>query len=64
MASGELTYEAPSLDLDPSLYHLDDDEKSFFQQLLGITDDDELREHIIGVQSKAFKVCCAVYPLA
>ncbi|KAF5310241.1 hypothetical protein D9619_010435 [Psilocybe cf. subviscida] len=56
MAFGELTYKAPSVDLDPSLYHLDDDEKAFFQQLVGITDEEELKEHIIKVQAKAFKI--------
>jgi hypothetical protein len=63
MASGELPYEAPSLNLDPSLYQLDDKEKAFFQQLIGITSDEELKEHIIKVQAKAFEVCCVFSPI-
>jgi hypothetical protein len=60
MASETSTYKAPSLDLDPSFYRLDDQEKAFFQQLTGITDDGELKEHIIRVQAKAYKVGCVI----
>lgn len=56
MASEKSTYEAPPLDLDPRFYHLDDEEKGFFQQLTGITDDEQLKEHIFRVQAKAYKV--------
>jgi hypothetical protein len=63
MASGDLHYEPPSVDLDPSLYNIDDEEKAFFQQLVGITDDEELKEHIIKVQAKAYEVCCVLSPI-
>ena len=43
--------------LDPSLYSLQPDEIAFFQQLTGIKDEDELKQHILNVQAKAYDVC-------
>lgn len=42
--------------LDPSLYKLRDDEKAFYQAATGINDDEELKEHIIAVQTEAYEV--------
>jgi len=45
-------------EIDPSLYDLKDDEKTFFKQLTGIEDEDELKEHALNIQKEAF----AIYP--
>ncbi|EJD41305.1 hypothetical protein AURDEDRAFT_115547 [Auricularia subglabra TFB-10046 SS5] len=42
--------------LDPSLYAPRDEEKAFYKQQTGIESDHELREHILAVQARAFKV--------
>ncbi len=42
--------------LDESLYAPDDEEKAFMKTTTGIQDDDELKRHIIAVQTKAFGV--------
>jgi hypothetical protein len=42
--------------LDNSLYGLTEDERAFFKQQTGITDDDELKAHILRVQAQAFEV--------
>lgn len=44
------------LPLDEKYYNLDEDEKNFFKVETGISDDDELKKHIITVQTKAFSV--------
>jgi hypothetical protein len=44
------------LPLDDKLYSLDAEELSFFQEQTGITDETKLKEHIIAVQGKAYKV--------
>jgi SAM-dependent methyltransferase len=46
--------------LDPSLYGLDPAALEFFQQQTGITNEDDLKHHILAVQAKAFAV--APYP--
>ncbi|TFK75138.1 hypothetical protein BDN72DRAFT_559978 [Pluteus cervinus] len=46
----------PFLPLDESLYALGDVEKAFFKELTGIQDEDELKQHIITVQAKAYSV--------
>ena len=43
--------------LDDEFYNPDEEAKAFFKAETGIQDDDELREHIIAVQSRAFAVC-------
>ncbi|KAF8874712.1 hypothetical protein CPB84DRAFT_1797249 [Gymnopilus junonius] len=42
--------------LDPSLYSLQPDELQFFQRLTGIQDEEALKDHIIVVQRKAYKL--------
>ncbi|KAG2128703.1 hypothetical protein DEU56DRAFT_915375 [Suillus clintonianus] len=42
--------------LDPSLYSLDPAAREFSKQQTGITEDDELKHHILAVQAKAFAV--------
>jgi len=42
--------------LDPKYYHLKPDELTFFQHLTGIRDEQELRQHILDVQAKAYEV--------
>ncbi len=42
--------------LDPSLYVLDDEEKAFMKVATGIQDDDELKTHVLAIQTKAFEV--------
>ncbi|KAF9007611.1 hypothetical protein BDQ17DRAFT_1238084 [Cyathus striatus] len=42
--------------LDESLYSLNDEESSFYKTLTGIQDDEELKHHIIDVQTKAYQV--------
>jgi hypothetical protein len=42
--------------LDERLYDLNDEERSFFKLQTGIQDDDELKAHIIQVQTEAYKV--------
>jgi hypothetical protein len=42
--------------LDERLYNLSDEERSFFKEQSGIQDDDELKAHIIQVQTEAYKV--------
>ncbi|KAG1760761.1 hypothetical protein EDD22DRAFT_899655 [Suillus occidentalis] len=49
-----------SIPLDPNLYGLDPDALEFFQQQTGITEEDDLKRHILAVQAKAFEV--APYP--
>ena len=43
------------LKLDPSLYSLKDSESAFLKQSTKITDDEELREHVLAVQREAFE---------
>ncbi|KZV95796.1 hypothetical protein EXIGLDRAFT_610045 [Exidia glandulosa HHB12029] len=42
--------------LDPSILSLADDEANFFKSQTGISTDEELREHVVAVQRKAFTV--------
>ena len=42
--------------LDPSLYKLEDDAAAFFKQVTGIHDDEELKQHILRVQTEAYNV--------
>ncbi len=49
--------------LDESLYHLTEDERTFFKQQTGIPDDDELRSHICQLQAEAYEVCIGIREL-
>lgn len=50
-----------STPLDPNLYGLDPDALEFFQQQTGITEEDDLKRHILVVQAKAFAVSDAFH---
>ena len=43
--------------LDESLYDLTEEERAFFKQQTGISDDDELKAHILRLQAEAYEVC-------
>jgi len=43
-------------EIDPSLYRLEGEELAFFQKETGIEDEDKLKQHILRVQEKAYKV--------
>ncbi|TFK75136.1 hypothetical protein BDN72DRAFT_559671 [Pluteus cervinus] len=45
-----------NIPLDESLYALNDVEKAFFKELTSIQDDEELKQHVISVQEKAYAV--------
>jgi len=51
-------YADPALrpPLNPDFYNLRQDESTFFQKLTGITDENELKSHIISVQAKAYEI--------
>ena len=51
-STGLIAYKA----LDERLYDLSDEERSFLKEQSGIQDDDELKEHVIQVQTEAYKV--------
>jgi hypothetical protein len=42
--------------LDQNLYRLDDDQAAFFKAQTGISNDEELKAHILAVQAKAYEV--------
>ncbi|KAM6503843.1 hypothetical protein JOM56_000786 [Amanita muscaria] len=42
--------------LDESLYSLDEEELAFFKSQTGIDDEAELKEHVLAIQAKAYKV--------
>lgn len=52
--ANDLHYNIYRMSLDDRFYHLDEEEKSFFKRETRIQDDDELKAHIIAVQSKAY----------
>ena len=47
----------PKFPLDESLYALTEGERTFFKQQTEISDDGELKAHILRVQAEAYKVC-------
>lgn len=50
--------EAPARrGVDAIYYELDAEESVFYKQQTGITDDEELKKHIIGVAERAWAVC-------
>ncbi|KAL4064872.1 hypothetical protein V8B97DRAFT_1199661 [Scleroderma yunnanense] len=57
---GKAIYVREVAALDPSLYHLSPDEAAFFKATTGISDDEELKAHILMAQEKAYKA--APYP--
>ena len=52
----ESTGLIPFKALDERLYDLSDEERSFLKEQSGIQDDYELKEHVIQVQTEAYKV--------
>jgi hypothetical protein len=42
--------------LDPKYYRLKPGELAFFQQLTGVEDEQELKQHILDIQAKAYEV--------
>lgn len=44
------------LELDSQLLNLSEEESGFLKQQTGITDDEELRKHILEIQAKAWNV--------
>ena len=59
-----MSTESPSiqvaLELDPERLKLNESEAAFFKQQTGISDDEELRQHILQVQADAWKVSSAL----
>jgi hypothetical protein len=41
--------------MDPGMYRLSQDETTFFKSMTGIDDDEELKNHILAVQSDAYE---------
>ncbi|RPD62465.1 hypothetical protein L226DRAFT_568766 [Lentinus tigrinus ALCF2SS1-7] len=54
--TAETMREAWKKALDDSFYDPDDEEKAFMRAATDITDEEELRRHIISVQTKAFSL--------
>ncbi|KAJ7590065.1 hypothetical protein C8J56DRAFT_588339 [Mycena floridula] len=48
--------QLPSLALDPALYVLQDDQLAFLKSHTGIQDEGELKNHVLAVQAKAYKI--------
>ena len=46
----------PKLSLEERFYNLDQEERDFFKKETGIKDDEELKTHLIAVQTKAYSV--------
>lgn len=46
-----------NLPLDDSLYSLEGENLAFFKEQTGITNEEELKKHILGAQKKAYDVC-------
>jgi hypothetical protein len=51
------TFDRP---LDENFYNPTEDSASFFKTLTQIPDEEELKRHVIAVQSEAYKVCSTV----
>lgn len=47
-----------TVDLDPSVLQLSENELQFLKQQTGIPEDQELMKHILQVQADAWKVLC------
>ena len=56
-----MSTEPSQRDLDPSLYDLAADELEFYKSATGIQDENELNEHILRVQAKAYQVCLEIF---
>ena len=53
MSSDNSTEAKP---LDPSLYHPESDEVAFLKKEIGVSSDEELKEHVLAIQAKAYEV--------
>ncbi|OAX33151.1 hypothetical protein K503DRAFT_869731 [Rhizopogon vinicolor AM-OR11-026] len=62
MLIGDVPLSIPAVDT--SLYNLTSDEAAFFKTQIGIDDDEELKKHILEVQTKAYEASCTIslYP--
>lgn len=49
-----MTVQAPPLDIE---YNLSSEEVDLLKPIVGIQDDEELKRHILEVQSEAYSVC-------
>lgn len=54
--SAHISLETVKHPIDESLYSITAEESTFFRRHTGITDEDELRKHILTVQAKAYDV--------
>ena len=52
-----------NLTLDPSLYEPTPEAVDFFKKVTGISDDDELKQHVLAVQKEAWEVRSQVCPV-
>jgi len=59
----ELALPTSGYNLNPDHYKLDLEELTFFKKETGIQDDAVLKEHIVSVQTDAYKVCARQYHL-
>lgn len=50
----DLSKNVYTMSLDEALYNLDQEERDFFKNETGIQGDDELKAHIIAIQTKAY----------
>jgi hypothetical protein len=56
MSGNSIPAADPQGPLDPALLNLTGEEQHFFKTWTSIQDDDELKQHIIQVQTKAYEV--------
>ncbi|KAE9404088.1 hypothetical protein BT96DRAFT_854038, partial [Gymnopus androsaceus JB14] len=58
----------PKLSLEERFYNLDQEEREFFKKETGIKDDEELKTHLIAVQTKAYSIyrypCIRIFEFA
>lgn len=60
MVAGLLPH-GPHITLDPSLYQPDPEEVEFFKSQTGISDEEELKNHVLAVQKEAWAVSPPVF---
>jgi hypothetical protein len=51
-----MTARKAPLPLDATLFDLDDKHLKFFRSLTGITNDEEVKQHIMTIQARAYEV--------
>lgn len=58
MGQDHLTNDPPPnpRPLDMKFYDLDEDQRDFLKKTTGITDDEELKRHVLEVQGDAYRV--------